>query len=1193
MVLVLRLVKLEINGFKSFARKTELEFQNGITAIVGPNGSGKSNIADAVRWVLGEQNARLLRGTKMEDVIFNGTEARKAQSFCEVTLAFDNSDGSLPIEYTEVAITRRAYRTGESEYLINRSPCRLKDISELFRDTGIGREGYSVIGQGRVEEILSNRTNERRNAFEEAAGIMKYRVRKEDAERKLSNTRQNLVRLGDILAGLESRIGPLEEQSAAAREYLKLRDELKDIEVNMFIYQYERITEKIKTVEAAIVELDERSLSLSARSAALSAHCHTEEEKERSVNAAMNEIQARLIELTDQVGAKTGDRSLLRERFEHLRDERQRVETALAGYASRRAELASAIAAARENGEALSERLSSADLEATSAEAELSELDARIETMEADVEAHTLAMIESMNRIADAKSSLSRFGAFRESLCGRLAAIDESESAIEADGKKLRAEFDEANDALSALKKARDEKKAAFSAFELERLDVQKKLNECAELVRSRERETQALNSRLKVLAEMKSAHEGYYSSVRNVLRDAERDSTLRASICGVVAEIIKVPDKYETAMEMALGPALQNIVTPTDNDAKLVIEHLRRREYGRATFLPVSSMRPRSLSREERAAVSAPGCIGVASELVAYDKRYVNVVESLLGRTVIVEDLKAGIALSRKTGSGLRIATLGGDIINPGGSMTGGSVQKREFSLLGREREMETLATSLKEFEAAVERAERDSSALKHRLSELESAIELSRSELHSEEVTLAGETEKFEIIKQYADENAAQLRRVAEERAQINDNIEDIDRQTRELEALSSAASENGGTSDGDVKALQRELYELRSVRETKSRSVTELKVGQMALGKECAAAAGEFKRLTAELEAVERQETRDRAELASFDGRQAEINEELSRVGSSLDKEHELLDKLNAEAARLDLERTEHQNALDDFRKQRDSAADELSVIEKQSYTNKSSLDKLNYELKHMQDDMLEQYELTYENVLPLKKPIAVTSSGQRIREIKRAMQELGEVNPLSIEEYRLVSEEYEKLRVHCDDLKNAEDDLNQLISELTVKMEKMFAAQFEQIQNNFSAVFTELFGGGRAELVLRDKNDILNCDIDIIAQPPGKKLQLLSLLSGGERALTAIALLFSILKLKPAAFCILDEIETSLDEVNVSNFSEYLTKYSADTQFILITHRKGSMEVCNALYGVAMEEKGVSKVVSAKFNQVQNG
>lgn len=1189
----MRLVKLEINGFKSFARKTELEFQDGITAIVGPNGSGKSNIADAVRWVLGEQNARLLRGTKMEDVIFNGTEARKAQSFCEVSLVFDNSDGSLPIDFAEVAITRRAYRTGESEYLINRNACRLKDISELFRDTGIGREGYSVIGQGRVEEILSNRTNERRSAFEEAAGIMKYRVRKEESERKLTNTRANLVRLGDILAGLEARMGPLAEQSSAAREYLKLRDELKDIEINMFIYRYERVTERISAVEASIAELDERQLTLSAKNAALSASCLTEEEKERAVNAAMNDVQTRLISITDQVGVRSGDTMLIKQRIDHLRDERTRVETAVAEYGRRRAKLSAELdSGVAEHGK-LSARLAAKNTEVAAAEKRLAELDAKIESMDEDIETRKLAIIDSMNRLADAKSRLSRFDAFKETLTGRLKEIDVSEAAVKADGEKLQAEYKAASDEMAGITAVHDECKAAFLALERERSASQQRCRECDETVREMERRMQSVDSRLKVLTEMKAAHEGYYSSVKNVLRDAAGDASLKRCICGVVAELISVPTKYETAIEMALGPSLQNIVTHTDNDAKLVIEHLRRKQYGRATFLPVGSMHPRSLNQQERSAIAAAGCIGVASELIGYDRQYSSVIESLLGRTVIVEDLQAGIALGRRTGSGLRIATLGGDIINPGGSMTGGSVQKREFSLLGREREIETLEKTAAECTAAVAKAESDAKTLRARLEQLEGEIETGRSELHTQEIALATEREKYEIIKQYADENAAQLARVADERAQVRDNLDDIDRQCAELQKLQGDLSDGNSTSDEGVKAEQKLLYEMRAERETVSKGFTEQKVEQMALQKEHGSVAAEVKRLETEITALDGAETRDRKELAGFDARQNAINEELSAAGASLESEKGTLDKLNAELARLEKERAEHQSALDDYRRQRNASADELSVLEKQSYSGRSSLDKLNFELQHMQDDMLREYELTYENVLPFKKPIAVTASSQRVSAIKREMQALGEINPLSIDEYKLVSEEYEKLRVQLDDLTNAEADLNSLIAELTSKMETMFAAQFEQIQQNFSAVFSELFGGGRAELVLRDKSDILNCDIDIIAQPPGKKLQLLSLLSGGERALTAIALLFSILKLKPAAFCILDEIETSLDEVNVSNFSEYLTKYSAATQFILITHRKGSMEVCNSLYGVAMEEKGVSKVVSARFNQVNNG
>ncbi len=1161
-----------------------------MTAIVGPNGSGKSNIADAVRWVLGEQSARALRGAKMEDVIFNGTEQKKPLAYCEVSLTFDNADGKLNTDFTEVTVTRRVYRSGESEYLLNRTACRLKDIGEVFRDTGIGKEGYSIIGQGRVEEILSNKSSERRNAFEEAAGVMKYRVRKEEAERKLENTKKNLQRLSDILEELAGQVGPLEEQSAAAREYLRLRDELKEIEINVFLYQYDKLNERLAGLADTLAQLSGEIEKNAALEGSLGADCAAEEERERALSGAISELQNELLALSSGVEAKTGESRVFQERMENLVKERERLQTRIAESEARKKELAESLAARESelSGNAGKQAAERESFEAQSVR--LAEMAAEIEEKEALLERQKREMIEAMNRISDAKSMLSRYEAIRGTLEERLRAIDGEEAGLHEKAGKLDAEYAEAEKQFNAVRAARAECEAQRAAAIAAVNETNERLRAAREAVRAMEQQSEAGKSRLKVLEEMKRAHEGYYASVRNVLRDSARDLELKKRIEGVVAELIRVPKEYETAVEMALGAALQNIVTPTEQDAKYVIEYLRRKEYGRATLLPISAMRARTLDAAEREACRVDGFLGVGSELVGYDAKYRGVFENLLGRTVIVRDLDAGIAINKRARGAFRIATVKGDIINPGGSMTGGSVQKREFSLIGREREIEELKKRMAALAEGLTARAAEAEAAEASLGGANAAVEAAAETLHKKDVELATQKEKLDIIRKYVDEAHEELEEAALERAQIHDNIENIDEQRRAAEADREGLEEGNFATQEDIKKTQEALAALRAEHAAENERATERRVALMALEKEQAAAENERTRMQRELAglaaSVEADQRAAEAALAKF----AQMQHELAAIDVDISAERKEVDEHTERLHAMENERAKHLQALDELRARREAIAAELGDMRERRHRAELNQSRAQMELQTMQDRIWEEYELTYENAQPFRRQIAITASHVRADELKKAIRALGDVNVSAIEDYKNVKERYEGLSAQCSDLAQAEADLQQLIAELVSTMEAEFRRQFERIGENFATTFTELFGGGKAELILSDKNDILNCDIDIIAQPPGKKLQLLSLLSGGERALTAIALLFAMLKLKPTAFCILDEIETSLDEVNVSNFAEYVKRYSEDTQFILITHRKGSMEVCNALYGVAMEERGISKIVSARFNEI---
>ncbi len=1186
----MRLTKLEINGFKSFAKKTDIRFEDGITAIVGPNGSGKSNIVDSIRWVLGEQSAKALRGTKMEDVIFDGTEKLRPLSYCSVTLTFDNSDGRLPIDFSEVSVTRKAYRSGESEYVLNGRTCRLKEINELFRDTGIGKEGYSIIGQGRVDEILSDKSNARRQAFEEAAGVMKYRTRKEEAERKLDNTRKNLERIGDILSELEQRVEPLREQSEKAKQYLVFRDELRDLDLNVFLVQHEKLNERIKGYNETIVGIDSDIAFRDEEFIQVSKKCDDGEVEERKLVDEINGIQTELIEISSQIQEKVGESNVLKEKKNA--DEKQIERIELSDKQSEE-KLIESINVIEENKKTLDEK----KLEHEKLNTQLSDFEQQFNSLNQEIveneemlDLKQNAAYEAMNRLSEAKTNMSRLETMKTALGDRLnktfGLIEDSKQ----ENKELNEELEDENKKLEKIKNECKE-----SVLKLD--ESRKVMDSYNEEYKSSERNThileQQLNterSRKRVLTELKDSYEGYYSSVKNVLRDSKRDMELAKHIEGVIAEIISVPDELESAIEMALGSAMQNIVTKTEYDAKYVIEYLRSRKYGRATFMPLSSMSSRTLSRDERNIIAVNGCLGVASELIGYDEKFRNVIENLLGRTIITENLDIGIELNKKLRSSLRIATLKGDIINQGGSMTGGSLQKREFSILGREREINELNKICSDIESKI-------SAEKKKLDDIKKKADLSYElfdkagkEVHENDIAVSKQSDKIKVLEKYIAESDKKILELTLEKEQLEDNLKDVESQINEAANASETIEKGSDSSKDDIKLMQKNLTTMRERLNGLSNSVSETKIKLVANEKEISGIEKENSRVRDEIENRKNAKAKGIDEISELKNEIENLSVKLEAVEKTIAADMLEKQKLDDKLKNIDNLKNQHIEKLNNYRIKRDELNQEIQQLRERRHRIELNLNKSEMELQQMQDRIWNDYQLTYDNINPVTKITSVSAAHLRIDELKKLIRELGSVNVDSIEDYENVKSRYDELKKQNDDLLKAENDLNTLINELSKTIESVFKQQFRLIQKNFTEVFTELFGGGRAELSLTDNNDVLNCGIEITAQPPGKNLKLLSLLSGGERALTAIALLFAMLKLKPTAFCILDEIETSLDEVNVSNFANYLKDYSQDTQFIVITHRKGSMEVCNAIYGVAMEEKGVSKIISAKFDNI---
>ncbi len=1185
----MRLTRLEINGFKSFAKRTELIFEPGITGILGPNGCGKSNISDAFRFVLGEQSARALRGKKVEDFIFGGTESRRPLSFCQVSMSFDNSDGKLASPYSKVVVSRHAFRSGESEYFINKTPCRLKDILELFHDTGIGKDGYSIIGQGRVSDILSDRSGERREVFEEAVGVMKYRSRKEESERKLQNTKKNLTRLDDIIFEIESRLEPLKIESEKAIEYFKYREELKLLELNLFIYQYDKSNERMASVKQTISIYNSSIEEAVAAESELNSFCSKLEDEQRKLSENLSDLSHKLIEMSSNVESSIGQERLLLERKSTLEAEigqKKQQADELSEQLKYDEEEIKRIEALCSTGQSDCETYRQ---KLSVAEKDFSSISNTILEREELLEKSKQAMMASLNRIADAKSRIARLEAMRSGINDRLKAIESEKEALEKEAESLSDELNDADNEVKEILKKREYDEAEHSKSVKQLESINETVKRVSYELRSEENELNSLHSKLKVLEELKSAHEGYYASVKKLLNDCTNDNNLASRICGVVAELISVPTEFETAIEMAIGSALQNIVVPNENDAKSLIEHLRRRQYGRATFLPITTVHSRLLNSFELNQIKIDGSYGVASELIGYSPKYKGIMENLFGRIVIVKDLDIGIELSRRTKASFKIVTLKGDILNSGGSLTGGSVQKREVSILGRDREIESLKSDYRRIEEEIAKLNNNLDGYKKSVTDLSSEIKAIADRLQQYNVLLASSQERTDIIRKYIKRNSESTDKFDTEVEQLNDSLNEIEEQIRETLGMQSGLSQDNTVTNDDIRKLQDELTALRNKLQLANDTLAMIRVELTSSEKEVVTHANDKSKLAAEIEKKKQLIISCENFATTTTEAISSIELQIKELTAKSDKQRLEFEQLKQEQKRIESEIDSKLSLLDEKRNEREAVSHQLTDLRERQHKSELSLNRIQLEVNSLCDRIWQDYELTYENALPYRKEISVTQSHMRVDEIKKSIKALGTVNTSSIEEYKELCARHEELTAQCNDLRHAESDLTELISRLTTTMENEFAQQFKLIQKNFSETFTSLFNGGKAELILSDANDVLNCDIDIIAQPPGKKLQLLTLLSGGEQALTAIALLFAILKLKPTAFCILDEIDTSLDETNVENFARYLKEYSKDTQFIVITHRKGSMAVCNALYGVSMEEKGVSTIVSAKFNE----
>ena len=1186
----MKLKKLELYGFKSFAQRTEIVFDEGITGIVGPNGSGKSNIGDAVRWVLGEQSAKTLRGASMSDVIFNGTQKRKPLSYCEVSLVFDNDDHALALEAAEVMVTRRVYRNGESEYYLNRTACRLKDVVDLFRDTGTGKEGYSIIGQGRIDEILSRKSEDRRQVFEEAAGIVKFKARKEEADKKLQRTLENLERVDDILDELTKRLKPLEEQSRNARVYLELSTELKDLDLNLFLIRSDRARARLSELESELLTV--QTILADTESALTDKTTRRDETQNRidQLEEAITKARTELMECAEHVHESQKKLSALQSRRETRSENRQRIVREQEEAQERLAEIEKDHARIQADVEKQHSLIADAEqiLRATQEAAEK----AQTKEKEADaaLEAQKAAVIDQMNRLSDVRNDKTRLNTMQGQMETRLTEIEESSGALQEQEAALKEALDavetqlqtetqhqqQCEENLAQARQASDEADAAYANL---RADVEKQ-----------SADMQAAASRHNVLTEMTRDMEGYNMAVRRAMTYAKQRGL--KGVKGVLAQLMTVPQAYETAIDMALGAAQQNIVTDTEETAKELINYLRQNRLGRATFLPMSAIRGKTLYGNERNALKLPGCLGVASELVQCAPEYRGIVENLLGRTVIADNLDHGIPIMRAGNHAFRLVTLEGDVMHSGGSMTGGSAQSKVSNLLSRERELKELTAKLQNGRAELDKCRQELTQRQQMAQEKRQKVSDAVNALHQQEIAVAREQARREST--FADLNVhlQRMRETEQARVQLHQSLEDIRQQLENIEHQRTGAQ-------GDQSAMEQKTIEMQNAlikaRAEASAENDRLMVRTLQLS--------DLRHGLSDLERDEAHAQQDQAQILREQERREQLLHEMDELDTVDENE---MKREEAESARRQKEQLRQESAAQAIEQRRSQAQsdlrDILSDMENlhEAYNrdseklHKTELAKARIEgdQKNLQNRIWDTYKLTYAGAEEFRRtPFDEKESDRRAAELQGQIRALGTVNVGAVEEYAETKARVDDLTTQQQDLKRAEMDLRELIERLLIQMRSTFVENFSKMQGYFAETFTRLFGGGHAELKLMDPDDPLNCGIEVNAQPPGKKLQLLSLLSGGERALTAIAILFAMLKLKPTPFCILDEIEAALDDANIGYYADYLKEYSKGTQFIVVTHRKGTMERCNSLFGVAMEEQGVSRMVSVSLQDYQ--
>ncbi len=1125
-----------------------------------------------------------LRGAKALDLIFAGTQNRKSLGFAEASLVFDNTDGALPIEYTEVTVTRKIYRSGETGYLINKVPCRLKDIQELFMDTGIGKDGYSIIGQGKIDEILSNKSEDRRHIFEEAAGIVKFRARKEESEKKLEHTKLNLLRINDILAEIESNIEPLKAQSEKAKKYLNLKEELKSIEIGLFLYNIE----KYKASLEEIVKDEE----------IYNNQCTDEEEKLERIKQLKEELKTQVEAITNQIEEMSNlgfasqkeiemlnsDINVANTRIHNNQENKERFEKEIEELTTKKQELEDELKQKEEKKVNLKQNKEKFEKELQEKEEELAKLTEKLSTKELEIEAKKQKVEENTDKKYELQAEIHTQDINHENHVKRQNQIKGEIANYISELDSTRLKKDEIAKEFYEIDSKRN--KIVKSIEEISNLkeEADKKINQYQTSIHAYQSEMRIKESKLKFLIETEKEKEGYIKSVKSLLKDCENVKDLGKGMHGVLANVIDVPEEYQTAIEMCLGASLQNIVTETEQDAKKLVEHLRKNNLGRASFLPIASVKGKKL---EKIKGNEKGLIGIASDLIKFDKKYEQIVISLLGRTVIVDNMETAIKVAKQNSYSFRIITTEGDVINASGSITGGSVAKKTVNILGRGKEIEKLEKDIKNLQAKIEKLEKEKQEYENSIQDtLEDATSLEK-ELQEIDITYATEKQKVVAIDENIAKIEERLNKLKEEqeglekqkqeametKETINKQIEEITAETEELTKIISEFAELNKDNQKYVDDLNYDI--------------TNLKISVSSFDESEASMEEIQDRIKTEIENANKSIENKKNQIEQMVHDNFELEQSMEEIKEKIEKIKQEVQNSGTKIEELKQERIDKNERLS---KQEDEITNKFKTIEEL----KAQIVKIDVKKTKLEEDinsiinkMWEEYELTPNNVAEYKKPENVAETQKRVNRLRNEIKDLGSVNVDAIEEYKTMKERYDFMSEQRVDLEDTMSKLRKIIAEMITTMKEQFKAQFTIINRNFEEVFRELFGGGNASLKLEDEENILECGIDINVQPPGKKLQSMTLLSGGERAFTAIALLFAILRINPAPFCVLDEIEAALDDVNVYRFAEYLKKFSKDTQFLVITHRKGTMEAADTVYGVTMEENGISKLLSMKL------
>ena len=1180
------LKRLELQGFKSFADRTILEFMPGITTVIGPNGSGKSNISDAIRWVLGEQSMKSLRGTKSLDIIFAGTQNRKSLGFAEASLVFDNSDGALPIEYTEVTVTRKIYRSGETGYFINKTPCRLKDVLELFMDTGIGKDGYSIIGQGKIDEILSNKSEDRRHIFEEAAGIVKYRVRKAESEKKLEHTKVNLLRINDILSEIETNIDPLKIQSEKAKKYLNLREELKNIEIGLFLYNIEKYK-----IDLENIVKDEEIYK---------AQCNDEEGRLERIKNSKEELKSEVEEITNkieeisnlgfesqkEIEMLNSDINVSNTRISNNKENSKRFEEEITELNTRIAELQEE----REQKELKKENLKTNKEKFTKElqekEEELAKITKKLSSKEIEIEGYKKKVEENTDRRYELQANISEQDINYQNYERRQNQIKNelSSNVSELDGTRIKK--DEISKEFYEIDSKRNKILTGLKEINSSKEEADKKIKSFENSINMYSSEMRIKESKLKFLIETEKEKEGYIKSVKSLLKDCENIKELGKGMNGVLANVIEVPEEYQTAIEMCLGASLQNIVTETEEDAKRLVEHLRKNNLGRASFLPITSVKGKKI---EKIKGNEKGVIGIASDLIKYSKKYEQIVLNLLGRTVIVDNMETAIKVSKQNSYSFRIITLDGDVINPSGAITGGSVAKKTVNILGRGKEIEKLEKEIAKLKEKIENLEKEKAEYESSIEDILENAEALEKEL--QEIEIAYATGKQKIIA--IDENISR----------IEMRLNKLKEEQSKLEEQKNQATENKKNIENEIKGISEEneklskiITEFAELNKDNQKyiddlnfDITNLKISVSSFDESESSIQEIQERIDTELENTSKSIENKKMQIEQIKQDNFSLEKSIQEIKEKINSIKETVQQSGSKIEEMKKERIEKNQKLSSQEEEITSKFKVIEDLKAQIVKIEVRKTKLEEDINEIINKMWEEYELTPNNVVDYKKPDNVQLTQKKVKALRNEIRELGSVNVDSIEEYKTLKERYDFMCEQRVDLENTMSKLRKVISDMTGIMKQQFKEQFALINKNFSEVFKELFGGGNASLKLEDEENILECGIEITVQPPGKKLQNMMLLSGGEKAFTAIALLFAILKINPAPFCVLDEIEAALDDVNVYRYAEYLKKFSKDTQFLVITHRKGTMEAADTVYGVTMEESGISKLLSMKLRE----